>query len=536
MTMLGCRAAARASGRAVPRDRHDGRFVGRARRARDGAGRGLRAAGVLRGDRHARSQAERRDPAPRREAGRAPRRVRRAADAQRRSTAEPWLRRRLLGLSLVSMWGVRRLARYMEKRLPEAGVLHHLPAFLEHANVCAELRLRRIGVLDRPLAELSVGKRALLVVEAYGGKLLGGLGSLLATPLKLLPWFRKKRVTDTYLADHAHHRLSAAGARRYRADATPKSSVARRGYFDRRIDRHAARSVVARDLQRIERDERGAEHALREIVVADWLRHVPRRDHPATSLVGRAVDGADRRTFLAVCRQLARRPFSRTRMCRAAARGRLLCLADWRERADEVADPVRDCRRVGIEPTTPMRRSSGSSLPSTSCGASDPRSRATRRRDPARSGLWAPVARRCPRAQPTDRARHARQSIALAVEQRHQRTRQVVGECARGHDGVHARADELGRRVRHVAERHVLEYDDPAIAVVRVQRGDPQRDHRGATTVVIRHDSSSDIHAAGTSLRLPARWISRCLLRMSVWSRSMSSGQRPGARTLPLRS
>jgi bacterioferritin (cytochrome b1) len=119
---------------------------------------------------------------------------------------KPWLRRRLLGLSLVSMWGVRRLARYMAKRLPAAeggsqNPLHHLPAFLEHANVCAELRLRRIGVLDRPLAELSAAKRALLVVEAYGGKLLGGLGSLLATPLKLLPWFKKKRVTDTYLAD-----------------------------------------------------------------------------------------------------------------------------------------------------------------------------------------------------------------------------------------------------------------------------------------------------------------------------------------------
>jgi bacterioferritin (cytochrome b1) len=113
----------------------------------------------------------------------------------------PWLRRRLLGLSLVSMWGVRRLAGYMEKRMPEAGVLHHLPAFLAHANECAELRLRRIGVLDRPLTDVSTGKRALLVIEAYGGKLLGGIGSLLATPLRLLPWFKKKRVTDTYLAD-----------------------------------------------------------------------------------------------------------------------------------------------------------------------------------------------------------------------------------------------------------------------------------------------------------------------------------------------
>jgi bacterioferritin (cytochrome b1) len=113
-----------------------------------------------------------------------------------------WLRRRLLGLSLVSMWGVRRLTRYMEKRLPaDHPVLGQLPAFLEHANQCAELRLRRIGVLDRPLAELSGGKRALLVTEAYAGKLVGGLGSLLALPLKLLPWFRRRRVTDTYLRD-----------------------------------------------------------------------------------------------------------------------------------------------------------------------------------------------------------------------------------------------------------------------------------------------------------------------------------------------
>ena len=116
---------------------------------------------------------------------------------------KPWLRRRLLGLSLVSMWGVRRLARYMEKRLPaDHGVLHHLPAFLEHANTCAELRLRRIGVLDRPLAELSGAKRAALVVEAYGGKALGGLASLLTFPLRILPlWPKKKRLTSTYLDD-----------------------------------------------------------------------------------------------------------------------------------------------------------------------------------------------------------------------------------------------------------------------------------------------------------------------------------------------
>jgi bacterioferritin (cytochrome b1) len=118
----------------------------------------------------------------------------------------PWLRRRLLGLSLVSMWGVRRLASFIGRsdsgRLPaDHPVLKRLPAFLAHANHCAELRLRRIGVLDRPLAELSATRRALLVAEAYGGKLVGGLGGVLALPLRLLPWFKRRRVTDTYLTD-----------------------------------------------------------------------------------------------------------------------------------------------------------------------------------------------------------------------------------------------------------------------------------------------------------------------------------------------
>ena len=116
---------------------------------------------------------------------------------------KPWLRRRLLGLSLVSMWGVRRIASFIEKRLPaDHVVLKHLPAFLAHANRCAELRLLRIGVIDRPLAELSGARRAALVVEAYGGKALGGLGSLLMSLPRLLPfWPKRKRLTDNYLQD-----------------------------------------------------------------------------------------------------------------------------------------------------------------------------------------------------------------------------------------------------------------------------------------------------------------------------------------------
>ena len=116
---------------------------------------------------------------------------------------KPWLRRRLLGLSLVSMWGVTRLARFMQKRLPaDHAVLSRMPEFLALSNRCAETRLRRMGLLDRPLAELGRAKRAALVAEAYGGKLLGGLGSLLMLPLRLLPFFpKRKRLTDTYLSD-----------------------------------------------------------------------------------------------------------------------------------------------------------------------------------------------------------------------------------------------------------------------------------------------------------------------------------------------
>jgi len=114
-----------------------------------------------------------------------------------------WLRRRLLGLSLVSMWGVTRLAGFMHKRLPaDHPVLTRMPEFLALTNRCAETRLRRMGLLDRPLAELGRGKRAALVAEAYGGKLLGALGSLITFPLRILPfWPKRKRLTDTYLAD-----------------------------------------------------------------------------------------------------------------------------------------------------------------------------------------------------------------------------------------------------------------------------------------------------------------------------------------------
>ena len=103
----------------------------------------------------------------------------------------PALRRRLLGLSLVSMWAVRRLASFMRKRLPEHEVLSQLPEFLRFSVACAERRLLRMGVLTKPLAELGAAAKALAVAEAYAT-------SLVRAPLRLLP---RKRLTETYLRD-----------------------------------------------------------------------------------------------------------------------------------------------------------------------------------------------------------------------------------------------------------------------------------------------------------------------------------------------
>jgi len=57
-----------------------------------------------------------------------------------------------------------------------------------------------MGVLTRPLEELSALEKGLAVAEAWGS-------SLLASPLRLLP---KRRLTDTYLRDPAVTQRAAA--------------------------------------------------------------------------------------------------------------------------------------------------------------------------------------------------------------------------------------------------------------------------------------------------------------------------------------
>jgi hypothetical protein len=122
---------------------------------------------------------------------------RRTQSALRR---DPSLRRRLLGLSLVSLWGVRRLAAFMRTRLPaDHPVLRQLPAFVEKTLGMSELRLERMGVLHKPLSELTAPEKSLAVAAAYGS-------AALRLPLKLLPFTGPRRLTSTYLADPAVQR------------------------------------------------------------------------------------------------------------------------------------------------------------------------------------------------------------------------------------------------------------------------------------------------------------------------------------------
>ena len=122
--------------------------------------------------------------------------------------ARPGLRRKLLGLSLVSGWAVRRLGAFMRARLPaDHPVLRQLPDFLEFTIATGERRLLRMGVLERPFAELSLRTRAAALLAAYLGTLAGPLRGLR----------RPRRLTETYLQDpQLHSRADLAEQERIR--------------------------------------------------------------------------------------------------------------------------------------------------------------------------------------------------------------------------------------------------------------------------------------------------------------------------------
>ncbi len=107
--------------------------------------------------------------------------------------ARPALARHLLGLNLVSLLAMRRFGDRVVGRLAERDhpVMQKLPAFLRRTTEVTELRLRRLGLLDRPLGEVGALARAGLIA-----------GALARRGAARLAFFRRRRLlTDTYLDD-----------------------------------------------------------------------------------------------------------------------------------------------------------------------------------------------------------------------------------------------------------------------------------------------------------------------------------------------
>lgn len=105
---------------------------------------------------------------------------------------EPAQARHLLGLALVSMVGIRRLAGWTRRRYPRHPVLSQMPGFLRETVRAAELRLGRMGVLKRPLGRISAGERAGMMASSVARRYGRALNPFRPRPEPL---------TDTYLGD-----------------------------------------------------------------------------------------------------------------------------------------------------------------------------------------------------------------------------------------------------------------------------------------------------------------------------------------------
>ncbi|UCE02671.1 MAG: ferritin-like domain-containing protein [Candidatus Latescibacterota bacterium] len=109
-----------------------------------------------------------------------------------RAGRDPRRRRHLLGMSLVSLFAMRRLAGAMARRMqPQHPVWRQLPAFARHTAELSELRLQRMGLLEEPLQAMSPVARTRLMTA--------GLLARAMAPLR----FKRRRLTGTYLQDRA---------------------------------------------------------------------------------------------------------------------------------------------------------------------------------------------------------------------------------------------------------------------------------------------------------------------------------------------
>ncbi len=95
----------------------------------------------------------------------------------------------LLGMNLLSLLALPRLARHVQRQLGQRHeVLSQAEAFLRHVVDVTELRLQRMGLLQGRLSELSAWRRAWLLARAQLHRLAARFR-------------RPRRLTDTYLQD-----------------------------------------------------------------------------------------------------------------------------------------------------------------------------------------------------------------------------------------------------------------------------------------------------------------------------------------------
>lgn len=114
------------------------------------------------------------------------------------------LRLRLFGLNLVSLLGVEQLAKFLKKQpqfsSAEHPVMRHIDLFLQKVVATGELRMLRMGLIDKPLAQFSQWEKQRCIVAAYAHK---AMHTLWRIPSKLFPFSYEQRLTDTYLGDQS---------------------------------------------------------------------------------------------------------------------------------------------------------------------------------------------------------------------------------------------------------------------------------------------------------------------------------------------
>jgi hypothetical protein len=105
--------------------------------------------------------------------------------------ARPRLRGRLLGLGLWSLAGVSALARGVErKRESRHPVLDRFPEFLRHVRGTAEIRLRRLGVLEGEVSSIPRSARWSMMAS-----------SAAEHGVRRIWPFKRSLLTRTYLSD-----------------------------------------------------------------------------------------------------------------------------------------------------------------------------------------------------------------------------------------------------------------------------------------------------------------------------------------------